>query len=145
MLDFSLGKVFSPAALVTMVTDAIRDGAAGAGVPESALGGAAGIASIANTVAGNTSLQFLCYALSVMGQEVNPWIAHVDSNAQGYAGVTASTSSLTCEFRHVNAAFVTGGVGYAPGVIGGTTDTRAVVSRTVLATVTAGSASVVIS
>ncbi|HET8731161.1 MAG TPA: alkaline phosphatase D family protein [Moraxellaceae bacterium] len=145
VLDFSLGKVFSPAALVTMVTDAIRDGAAGAGVPESALGGTAGIASIANTVAGNTSLQFLCYALSVMGQEVNPWLAHVDSNAQGYSVVTASTASLTCEFRHVNAAFVTGGVGYAPGVIGGTTDTRSVVSRVVTATVTAGSASVVIS
>lgn len=146
VLDFSLGKPFSPTALVTMIIDAVRDGAAAATIPESALGGYANIAtSIAPAIAGNTSLQFLCYALSVMGQEVNPWIKHVDSNAQGYSLVTASTGSLVCQFKHVNTAFVNAGVGYAPGVLGGATDSRTVVSRTTTATVTAGTSAVVIS
>ncbi|MDF2445267.1 MAG: phosphodiesterase [Moraxellaceae bacterium] len=139
VLDFALGKPFSVAALTTMLNDAIRDAAAANGVPESMLGGAAGISAAAGSIAtapGSASLRFLCYALSVMGQEVNPWLKHIDTNAQGYAVVTASATSLECQFHHVNAAFVTGGTGYEPGspLLGGA-DTRSVVSRTVTATV----------
>lgn len=147
VLDFSLGKAFSPTALVTMITDAIRDGAAAAGVPEGAL---PAIGTVASTIAGNPSLQFLCVSLSVMGQEVNPWLKHIDTNAQGYSVVTASSSSLVCDFRHVNAAFFNGRGG-VPGIDGNTyapgkapADARGVVSRVVRATVSDGSADVAI-
>ena len=141
VLDFSLGKPFSPTALVTMISDAVRDGAAAAGVPESML---PAVGTIAAGVAANTSLQFLCLSLSIMGQEVNPWLKHIDTNAQGYSVVTAShpdnSGELFCEFRHVNAAFYNAGTSYAPGTV----EPRAVVSRSEYATVTAGTAAVVI-
>jgi phosphodiesterase/alkaline phosphatase D-like protein len=137
VLDFAMGKVFSGPALVTMIYNAIRDGAAAYPEPESALGGPANIATLATTIAGNASLQFLCAALSAMGQEVNPWLKHVDTNAQGYAVVTATSAQLQCKFRHLNKAFIVGGVGYAPGVLTVAGDTRAVVNSEVTATVAA--------
>jgi alkaline phosphatase D len=145
VLNFSMGLTFSPTNLVTMLRDAIKDGAAKNGVPESSLGGDANISSIASTIAGNTALQGLCAALSSMGTEVNPWIAYADTNAQGYAVVTASSTSMVCNFHHLNSVFVTGGTGYAPGVLGAGVDTRSVISRTKTATIAADITAVVMS
>mgnify|MGYP001627387650 CR=1 FL=1 len=146
VLDFSLGKPFSGAALTTMARDAVKRAAAANGVPESALGGDANItATIAPAIAGSSKLQGLCAALAAMGTATNPWLAHIDSNAQGYAVVTANSSTLSCEFKRLNAMFVSGGNGYAPGLLGGATDSRPVVDRSVVATVTAGSTAVVMS
>lgn len=147
VLDFALGKPFSVEALETMIADALRDGAAAAGVPE---GGLPSIPGTATTIGSNASLRFLCLSLAAMGQEVNPWLKHIDTNAQGYSVVTASSASLVCDFRHVNAAFYNGRVG-VPGIDGNTyapgkapADARAVVNRVVRATVSDGVADVAI-
>lgn len=156
VLDFSLGKEFSSDAVKLMLADAIRDGAAAAGVPESMLPkSATDIATDIFNAPASASLVLLCQALATMGREVNPWLEHVDSNAQGYSVVTAShpsnSGTLVCKFRHVNAAFYVSAMStsFAPGVIGADQvfggGARPVVSREVTATVTAGAADVVIS
>lgn len=142
VLDFSMGKPYSLAALTQMVKDSLKQAAAAATVPESSLDGFGGVDGISASIASNPQLQGLCSALGLMGTEVNPWLAHVDTNAQGYAVVTASTSSLSCEFRRLNNVFVASGVGYQPGAVPGDTVSggapRPLVARTVTATVAAG-------
>ena len=64
----------------------------------------------------------------------NPWLKHIDTEAQGYGIVTASTGQLQCQFKKLNPIVGT----TAP------SSTRRVVSTTT-ATVTAGTPAVVIS
>lgn len=159
VLDFSLGKPATPANVGAMVTNGLLDSAAAAGISPTNLGtalaaGGKTIGDVVTAIASNPSLRLLCGVLSLMGQETNPWLKHVDTNAQGYSVVTASTANLSCEFRRVNKALVsgalTGGVltGYRPGKFPSPhplKDDRTIVSSVAVATVTSGVVDVVIS
>ncbi|HCT41649.1 MAG TPA: phosphodiesterase [Moraxellaceae bacterium] len=139
VLDFTMGKPYSLSALNLMARDAVKLGAAANGIPESLL--PATPETIGAGIASSAQLQGLCQALAALGTGTNPWLSHIDTSAQGYAVVTASTTTLSCEFKRLNTLFVTGGTGYAPGVV----EARTVADRSVVATVTAGTAAVVMS
>lgn len=143
VLDFTLGKAFSPTALVGMIRDAIKLATVASGIPEASLeaGASATITQIATAIAGNASLQALCYELSGLGVAANPWLKHVDTSAQGYAVVTASTGSMQCQFKKLNTLFVSGGNGYAPGTV----EPRPIVNTTTTIDITAGSTVLAIS
>ena len=48
----------------------------------------------------STSLLGLAQALASLGG--NPWIKHVDSDAQGYAVLTVTAAAVRCELRKVH-------------------------------------------
>lgn len=142
VLDFTMGKPFSGPALVSMISNAIKLATVANGIPEASLeaGAGASITAIASAIAGNPSLQVLCAELSSLGLSTNPWLKHVDTDAQGYAVVTAATGSLTCEFKRLNTLFISGGTGYAPGTV----EPRPVVNTTTTVSITAGSTALTI-
>lgn len=133
VLDFTMGKAVNAANLFAVARDSLKLAAAAAGVPESALAGSGGVNGIASSIAGSGSFQLLCSALSYVGAE-NGWLQHVDTNAQGYAVVTASSSSLTCKFTKLNTLFTSGATSFVPGTVPGSVDARAIVTSTTTVT-----------
>ncbi|MGC4088229.1 MAG: alkaline phosphatase D family protein [Polyangiaceae bacterium] len=139
VLDFTMGKSMAPAVaagnLFAVARDSLKQALASAGIPENnaAITGAGGVNGIATLIAGNSSFQLLCSALAYVGAE-NSWLKHVDTNAQGYAVVTASTNSLSCEFKKLNTVFRTGGSAYAPGspLLGGADPRGTISSKTTI-------------
>jgi alkaline phosphatase D len=106
LLDYSLGKSAPATAsdLAAQLNRQIKLGLAAAGVVEPALDASAlGVqAGVAADTTFQTQALGLAQALSALGQGTNPWLAHVDTEAQGYAVVTASTVNLQCVFNKVN-------------------------------------------
>ncbi|HQX89917.1 MAG TPA: alkaline phosphatase D family protein [Moraxellaceae bacterium] len=145
LLDFTLGKPLSPVTataagqVASQLADQIKRKLAGFGLPET--GGPATLdAAVSGYIAGLAanpafaSAVGLAMQLSALGQATNPWLKHIDTEAQGYAVVTASAAAMTCQFKKLNP------------IVGNTAPSasRRVVSTTT-ATVTAGTAAVVIS
>lgn len=130
VLDFTMGKPFDKnnpddlAALAAMARDAIRRDAAANGVLEADLPFGLTPEAYGGLISGNAQIQGLCQALASLGTATNPWLKHIDTDAQGYAVVTVSAGSLSCEFKRLNTLFNTGGSGYAPGTAPGAIDTR---------------------
>lgn len=146
LLDYTMGRALSAdgptaaAALAAQLTDQLKRKLGTLGVPEVDVDAtaAAYVSSIAASAATPGSdfanAVALAQQLSALGQQTNPWLAHVDTEAQGYAVVTAATGSLTCRFRKLNPLVGTN----AP-------SGDRIVRSEVTATVMAGTAAVVIS
>lgn len=146
LLDYTMGRALSSdgataaAALASQLTDQLKRKLGTLGVAEADVDAtaAAYVSSIASSAATPGSdfanAVALAQQLSALGQQTNPWLTHVDTEAQGYAVVTAATGSLTCRFRKLNPLVGTN----AP-------SSDRIVRSEVTATVTAGTAAVVIS
>lgn len=144
LLDYTMGKVLTGATdaeratnLAAQLNFQIKRGLAAGGVIEAALSG--GAAAVQAGVAGSGSFASalgLAKMLSAVGAATNPWLSagYVDTEAQGYAVVEASTSDLKCYFRKLNPIVGT----VAPSAAN-------IVASTKTATITLGSTSVVVS
>jgi alkaline phosphatase D len=76
--------------------------------------------------------QLLPLAQQLAGLGNNPWLKHVNTDAQGYTVVTLTPGKLVAQFKQVNK------------LVGGAAPAT-VIARTTTATVTAGTPAVVIS
>lgn len=103
LLDYTLAKAAPTLdALKTQARHPVRSALAAKGVPEAQLDATtdAVLNGLAQDSAFNTQLLGLAQSLS--GLNSNPWLKHVDTDAQGYAVVTLTTNELKCELRKVN-------------------------------------------
>lgn len=103
LLDYTLAK--AAPTLDTLKAQAhhpVRSALAAKGLAEAQLDATtdAVLNGLAQDPAFNTQLLGLAQALS--GLNSNPWLKHVDTDAQGYAVVTLTASELKCELRKVN-------------------------------------------
>lgn len=144
LLDYTMGKVLvgaddtaKKATLAAQLSGQIKRRLGALGTPEGNIDATAAAiqAGVAASASFNNALT-LAKLLSALGVSTNPWLSagHVDTEAQGYAVVTASTGQLQCQFKKLNPIVGTA----APSAA------RRVVSTTT-ATVTAGTPAVVIS
>jgi alkaline phosphatase D len=134
LLDYTMGKAApaTTAALATQLTGQIKQNLAANGIPDGSIDAVA--AGLQGTIAGNLGSALVLAQKLATEVATNPWLKHIDTDAQGYAVVTASAGQLVCQFKKLNPIVGT----TAPSA------TRRVVSTTT-ATVTAGTAAVVIS
>jgi len=150
LLDYTMGRVLvgaddtaKKATLAAQLNQQIKRKLGEAGFVEPAINDSA--AAIQGSIAGSGSFDSalgLAKLLSALGVSTNPWLSalgggHVDTEAQGYAVVTATSgvgATLVCQFKKLNPIVGT----VAPSA------TRRVVS-TATATITAGTAAVVMS
>lgn len=146
LLDYTMGRAISAingiaaSQLADQLTDQLKRTLADLGVPEGNIDSMAAtyISDIAATASdpASTMASAVRFAqqFSALGLATNPWLAHIDTEAQGYAIVTASPGSLACRFRKVNP--LVGTVAPSSG--------RIIQSDTV-ATITAGSTTLALS
>ncbi|AXA94130.1 alkaline phosphatase [Massilia sp. YMA4] len=103
LLDYTLGKAApTTAALLEQIRVRLRSALAAKGVPEARLD--ATTQAVLDSLAGSTD--FGVTLLNLAGQlsalNSNPWLRHVNTDAQGYTLVTVTPASLTARFRQVN-------------------------------------------
>jgi alkaline phosphatase D len=133
LLDYTMGKAAPTlASLLEQTRVQLRGGLAAKGVPEAQLEATvtAVLAGLQANTDFNTSLLALAQQLSALGN--NPWLKHLNTDAQGYTQVTLTAGKLTAQFKQVNKLV-------------GTAAPATVIARTTTATVTAGSPAVTIS
>ncbi|SHN43708.1 alkaline phosphatase D [Duganella sacchari] len=133
LLDYTMGKAVPTAASLAEQTRVqLRGALAVKGVPEAQLDATVGavLTGLQANSDFNTSLLGLAQQLASLGN--NPWLKHLNTDAQGYTLVTLTPGKMTAQFRQVNKLV-------------GTTAPGTIVARTTTATVTAGSPSVAIS
>jgi alkaline phosphatase D len=133
LLDYTMGKAAPTlASLLEQTRVQLRGGLAAKGVPEAQLEATvtAVLAGLQANTDFNTSLLALAQQLSALGN--NPWLKHLNTDAQGYTLVTLTAGKLTAQFKQVNKLV-------------GTAAPATVIARTTTATVTAGSPAVTIS
>lgn len=137
LLDYTMGKAAPTVdGLLEQIRVQLTGALAAQGVPEGAvLSGtvAAILASLKTNSAFNTNLLGLAQQLSALNS--NPWLAHINADAQGYAVATVTPGSFVVQFKQVNKLVNTGSM-TAPGNV---------VARVTTATVTSGKAAVSIS
>lgn len=135
MLNYSMGKPISPTDATAAANQLagelalqIRAKLSGFGAPEAAVDTytAGYVANIAANATFKGQAVPLAQQLSAMGQGVNPWLKHIDTEAQGYSVVTASSSTLTCVFKKLNP------------LVGTAAPATPIVRSTKTATITAG-------
>jgi len=133
LLDYTMGKAAPTVpALAEQVRVQLRGALAAHGVPEAQLDDtvAAVLTGLQANSAFNTSLLALAQQLAALGS--NPWLKHLNIDAQGYTLVTLTPANMVAQFRQVNKLV-------------GSSAPAAVVARTVTATVAAGTPAVTIS
>jgi len=132
LLDYTMGKV-SPTAdsLATSLMIQLRGALGAKGVPEAVLDATMdAVLSAVKADANFATLVGLAQQLSSLNS--NPWLRHVNTDAQGFTVVTLTPGSLVAQFKQVNK------------LVGGNAPAT-VIAKVTTATVTAGQASVVIS
>ncbi|MBI3284811.1 MAG: alkaline phosphatase D family protein [Burkholderiales bacterium] len=138
LLDYTMGKTAPTVdSLLEQVRVQMTAALAAKGVPEGAqLSGtvAAVLAGLKADSGFNTSLLGLAQQLASLGN--NPWLKHLNTDAQGYAVVTLTPGSMVCQFKQVNKLVNAGGTLTAP---------ANVVARVSTATINSGTVGVSIS
>ena len=133
LLDYTLGK---PAPtledLKTQARHPVRSALAQKGVAETQL--EATTTAVINALAADSSFNtnLLGLAQTLAGLTSNPWLKHIDTDAQGYAVVTVTNAATKCEFRKLNR------------LIGSNAPATPIVASRTTASITAGSKRVVI-
>jgi len=133
LLDYTMGKAAPTVeTLAAQISVQLRGALAAKGVPEAALD--ATVAQVLTGLKANSdfSATLLGLAQQLSGLNSNPWIKHLNTDAQGYMVVTVTPSKLTAQFKQVNK------------LVGGNAPAT-VIARTTTATVTAGSPAVAVS
>lgn len=103
LLDYTLGRpVPTLADLQQQVRHPVRSALAQKAVPEAQLDATtdAVVNALAADPSFNTSLLGLAQTLA--GLDANPWLEHVDSDAQGYGVVTLTPGQLVCRLRKMH-------------------------------------------
>ncbi|KAB0573902.1 phosphodiesterase [Ideonella dechloratans] len=134
LLDYTLGKATPTLdSLAEQARVRVRGALAQAGVAEAALDGTTDtvLAGLKADSGFNTTLLGLAQQLA--GLNSNPWLKHVNTDAQGYSVVTLTAQQLSCEFRQVNR------------LVGSNAPATSVIARSTTAVVTAGTAAVTVS
>lgn len=138
LLDYTMGKAAPTLdSLVEQVRVQMTGAIAAKGVPEGPVLDATvqavldGLKAVADF---NTNLLGLAQQLAALGN--NPWLKHLNNDAQGYAVVTLTPASLVCQFKQVNKIVSSAGVISAP---------TKVLARVTTATVASGTVGVTIS
>ena len=133
LLDYTMGKA-SPtmAALAEQTRVQLRGALAAKGVPEAQLEATVGavLAGLQSNADFSTSLLALAQQLAALGN--NPWLKHLNTDAQGYTLVTLTPGKLTAQFKQANKLV-------------GTAAPATLIARTTTAMVTAGTPAVTIS
>jgi alkaline phosphatase D len=130
LVDYTMGKASpaSPAVLANQLHDQVWGHLAAAGVPEPAM--APSTAGVLGQIAANSTFQQqafpLAQQLATLGGATNPWLKHVDTDAQGYSVVSLTPTSLSCTFKKVNplvgSTAPTNNAGFGTSIVaGGTT------------------------
>lgn len=103
LLDYTMAKAApSLDSLAEQVRVRLRSALGAKGVPEAQLD-ATTTAVIAGLKADPAfSGQLLPLAQQLAALNSNPWIRHIDSDAQGYAVMTVTPTQLQCQFKKVN-------------------------------------------
>jgi alkaline phosphatase D len=133
LLDYTLGKAAPSAeALADSLAVQLRGALAAKGVPEAALE-----ASVAGVLAALKASPDFSGTLAGLAQQLaglnsNPWLRHLNTDAQGYTVVTLTPGALVAQFKQVNK------------LVGGNAPAN-VIARVATATVTAGTAAVTVS
>jgi alkaline phosphatase D len=133
LLDYTMGKAApTVASLLEQTRVQLRGGLAAKGVPEVQLDATVGavLAGLQASSDFNTSLLGLAQQLSALGN--NPWLKHLNRDAQGYTLVTLTPGKLVAQFKQVNKLV-------------GTSAPATIVARIATATVTAGTPAVAVS
>jgi alkaline phosphatase D len=127
-----MGKVAPTAdSLASSLMIQLRGALGAKGVPEAALDATLdAVLSAIKADAGFATLVGLAQQLS--GLNSNPWLRHVNTDAQGFTVVTVTPGALVAQFKQVNKLV-------------GTNAPATVVARVTTATVSAGQAAVVVS
>ncbi|MBA5607974.1 alkaline phosphatase D family protein [Duganella sp. FT3S] len=133
LLDYTMGKAAPTVdGLLEQLRVQLRGALAAKGLPEAQLDPtvAAVMAGLKASSDFSVSLLALAQQLAALGN--NPWLKHVNTDAQGYTVVTLTPGKMTAQFKQANK------------LVGGNAPAN-VVARVTTATVTAGSAAVAIS
>jgi len=133
LLDYTMGKATPTVdSLLEQVRVQLQGALAARGVPEAQLAAtvAAVLPGLRASADFNASLLGLAQQLSGLGN--NPWLKHLNTDAQGYTVVTLTPGKLVAQFKQANKLVA----GHAP---------VDVIARVTTATVTAGAAAVAIS
>ena len=133
VLDYLMGKAAPDLnGLTEQVRVRLRGALAAAGLPEAQLDPtvAAVLAGLKTNSDFNTKLLALSQQLSALNS--NPWLKHVNTDAQGYTVVTLTPGKLVAQFKQVNK------------LVGGAAP-ASIIARVTTATVNAGTPAVTIS
>lgn len=133
LLDYTMGRS-APTLdnLAEQVRVQVRGALAKAGLPEAMLDATASqvLAGLKASSSFNTTLLGLANQLASLNS--NPWLKHINTDAQGYAVVTLTGNSLNCTFKQFNKLV-------------GTTAPGSVIARTTTAVVNKDVAAVTVS
>jgi alkaline phosphatase D len=134
LLDYTMGKAAPTLdSLAEQVRVRLRSALAHAGVAEAALDSTTDTMLTALKADSSFNTTLLGLAQQLAGLNSNPWLKHVNTDAQGYSVVTLTAQQLSCEFRQVNR------------LVGSSAPASSVIARTTTAVVTAGTAAVTVS
>ena len=103
LLDYTMGRSTpSLSALAEQARVQVRGALAQKGVPEAQLNAFTSqvLTGLQASSAFNTTLLGLAQQLASLNS--NPWLKYVNTDAQGYAVVTLTPTTLTCSFKQVN-------------------------------------------
>jgi alkaline phosphatase D len=102
LLDYTLGKAAPTTdALVESLAVQMRSQLAALGVPENAID--LPVQSMLGLIKASADFaQLVGLAQQLAGLNSNPWLRHVNTDAQGYTVVTLTAGSLVAQFKQVN-------------------------------------------
>lgn len=133
LLDYTMGKAAPTVdSLLDQFRVQLRGALAAQGVPEAALDATVAAVQAGVKASSDFSVTLLGLAQQLAALGNNPWLKHVNTDAQGYAVVTLTPGKMVTQFKQVNK------------LVGGNAPAT-VIARVTTATVTAGSVAVAIS
>ncbi|MES2161650.1 MAG: alkaline phosphatase D family protein [Pseudomonadota bacterium] len=133
MLDYTMGKAApTVASLLEQIRVQVRGALGAKGLQEAQLDATTSAVLAGLQASSDFSVSLLALAQQLAGLGNNPWIKHLNTDAQGFTLVTLTPGKMVAQFKQVNK------------LVGGNAPTS-VVARVTTATVTAGSAAVAIS
>ncbi|MEG2034621.1 MAG: phosphodiesterase, partial [Janthinobacterium sp.] len=132
LLDYTMGKAAPTVdSLLEQLRVQLRGALAAKGVPEAQLDATVTAVQAGLKASTDFSGTLLGLAQQLSGLGNNPWIKHLNTDAQGYTVVTLTPGKLVAQFKQVNKLI-------------GTAAPSNVIARVTTATVTAGAAAVVV-
>ncbi|MGV8865522.1 MAG: alkaline phosphatase D family protein [Janthinobacterium svalbardensis] len=133
LLDYTMGKAAPTVdSLLEQLRVQLRGALAAKGVPEAQLDATVAAVQAGLKASTDFSATLLGLAQQLSGLGNNPWIKHLNTDAQGYTVVTLTPGKLAAQFKQVNKLI-------------GTAAPSNVIARVTTATVNAGTVAVVIS
>jgi alkaline phosphatase D len=104
LLDHTLSSsaTVTPASVAESLRVPLRGALAARGVPEAQLDATTSAVLTALQADATFQQQLVPLCQLLAGLDSNPWLRHVNTDAQGYAVVTLTPTALQCDFKQVN-------------------------------------------